>query len=533
MIKEQKWLNFKKSFFRFKIDYFLLFLFLAIYYSFIQWNNYIGDPDGFYHAKMAVFLREGTLLRKLPWMQYGSISQHFTDHQLLYHLFLVPFTYIKDPLIGVKVSAVVFSSLMGLSFYWLFKKLKIVWPWLWVFLLISLADLNFRISLIKVNSWSLIFICLLIYGLYHRKSWLTFAVSFFFVWLYGGWPIAILIGSIFWLASKVYDHVHHKKIKLLRKKLVITWEEKNKFIAEPKILLFLLGGLVSGVVLNPYFPYNIKFYYEQFFLIGVINYGYLFPVGAEWYSSSPTQIIFSNFYFFTLAIIAFVILFFNHKKISHFSWFSGLLTVLFFFLTIKSRRFIEYYLPFLLFFTASAWTDVIKRVGFKTISKYLKSLVSWQKIHLSLCLAIFCIILLPNIYKKILETKIPDKTPIDQYKNVSLWLKNNTNPKSIVLNTNWSEWPMLFYYNDQNYYAIGLDFSFMYFFDPALQAKYLDLTTGKLEENLSREIAENFKAEYILLEKNTHTKLNENLKKDLGVLLVYEDKNFIVYQIIY
>lgn len=92
---------------------------------------------------------------------------------------------------------------------------------------------------------------------------------------------------------------------------------------------------------------------------------------------------------------------------------------------------------------------------------------------------------------------------------------------------------MLFYYNDQNYYAIGLDFSFMYFFDPALQAKYLDLTTGKLEENLSREIAENFKAEYILLEKNTHTKLNENLKKDLGVLLVYEDKNFIVYQIIY
>lgn len=533
MIREQKWLNFKKSYFRFKIDYLLLFLILATYYSFIQWNHYLGDPDGFYHAKMAMFLREGTLLKELPWMQYSSISQRFTDHQLLYHLFLVPFTFIGNPLIGVKVSAVVFSALMGSSFYWLFKKLQIIWPWLWVFLIISLADLNFRVSLIKVNSWSLIFICLLIYGLYHKKAWLTFVLSFFFVWLYGGWPIALLIGLMFWLATKAYDHAHHKKIKLFHRKLVITWEERHKFIANQKILLFLAGGLLAGVIINPYFPYNLKFYYEQFFLIGVVNYGYLFPVGAEWYSSSPMQVMSSGSHFFALAIIAFVILFFNHKKISHFTWLSLGLSILFFFLTIKSRRFVEYYLPFLLFFNASAWTDIIKKIGFKTITKYLVSLSYWQKIYLSLCSTVFVIILMPSVYQKILETKIPSRSPMNQYQPVSSWLKNNAKPQSVVLNTNWSEWPMLFYHNDQNYYIIGLDFSFMYFYDPILQKKYLDITRGDLKDNLAQEITENFGAQYILLEKTRHAKLNENLKKDQNILLVYEDKEFIVYQIIY
>lgn len=533
MPSEQKWLKFKKFFFQFKLDYFFIFLSLAIYYAFLQWNNYIGDPDGFYHTKMALFLREGILLKSLPWMQYSSITEHFTDHQLLYHLFLVPFTYIKTPLIGVKIATVLFAAMMGLTFYWLFKKLKITWPWLWTFLIISLADLNFRLALVKVNSWSWIFIALLIYALYYKKRWLTFFLSFFFVWLYGGWPIAGLIGLIFLLATYIYDYIHHKKIKLFHKKLVITWEDRSKYIADKKVLFFLLGGLLTGVILNPYFPYNLKFYYEQFFLIGVINYGHIFSVGGEWYGLLPMQVLSSGSHLFALGILALVVLCFNYKKISHLTWLSLLLTLLFFLLTMKSRRFVEYYLPFLLLFNASAWTDIIKKIGFARISKYIKSLVIWQKVYLYICLSIFTIILLPNIYKKILETKIPDTNPIDKYQASTDWLKNNTEKKSTIMHADWDQWPMLFYYNDQNYYITGLDFSFMYFYDPALQKKYIDITKGNLKNNLAQEIAENFGAQYILLEKTRHAKLNDNIKKDQKIFLVYEDQFFLIYKIIY
>ncbi|MFA6253239.1 MAG: hypothetical protein WCV69_03160 [Patescibacteria group bacterium] len=533
MTAEEKWLKFKKIFFQLKLDYWLIFLVLAFYYACLQWGGYIGDPDGFYHAKVADFLRHGILLKSLPWMQYSSITEHFTDHHLLYHLLLVPFTYIQSPLIGVKVATIFFAALMGLTFYWLFKKLSIIWPWLWTFLLISLPDLTFRLTLIKVNSLSLIFVCFLIYALYYKKRWLIFILCFLFVWLYGGWPIAMLIGLIFLLATAIYDFIHHKKIKLFHQRLLISWDDKNKFIADKKTLLFLVGGLLAGVIINPYFPHNLKFYYEQFFLIGVINYGYLFSVGGEWYGRSIPQVISAGDYFFILGVIAIIILFFNYKKISHLSWFSFLLSFLFLLLTIKSYRFIEYYLPFLLIFTASAWTDIIKKIGLKTITKYFKSLLRWQKTFLLIYLAIFCILAQPNIYKKILDTKTPKDLPIDRYQPSANWLKNNTPKNSIVFHEDWDEWPMLFYYNDHNYYIVGLDFSFMYFSHPDLQKKYIDIARGDLKDNLAWEIKSNFKSSYIFVEKNRHENLIANIKKDRNISLSYEDKYFLIYKITY
>ena len=531
MTNEEKWQNFQKRFLALKLDYWLIFLVLGAYYAILQWNNYIGDPDGFYHARIALFLRQGILLKDLPWMQYSSITQHFTDHHLLYHLLLVPFTYLKTPLIGIKIATVLFAALLGLSFYWLFKKFNLVWPWLWAFLIISLADLNFRLTLIKVNSWSLIFVCFFIYALYFKKRRLIFILSFLFVWLYGGWPIAFLLGLIFLLATAIYDFIHHKKIKLFRKHVIITWDDKNKYIADKKIIFFLGTGLLAGLILNPYFPHNLKFYYEQFFLIGVINYGHLFSVGGEWYSTTPLHLISSGSHFFALAIMAIVILFFNYKKISHLSWFSFLLTFLFFILTIKSRRFVEYYLPFLLLFTASAWTDIIKKIGFQTIRRHLGSLRQWQKIYLLINLAVFVIILLPNIYKKILDTKMPSRLPIDRYQASTEWLKNNTTKNSTIFHADWDQWPMLFYYNDQNYYLIGLDFSFMYFSHPQLQQEYIAITNGQLQENLAQKIKNDFGADYIFLEKNRHQSAIANIKKDQNIFLVYEDEYFLIYRI--
>jgi hypothetical protein len=192
---------------------------------------------------------------------------------------------------------------------------------------------------------------------------------------------------------------------------------------------------------------------------------------------------------------------------------------------------VESYLPFLLLFKASAWTNIIKKIGFAKISNYINSLVKWQKIYLWTCLSIFTIILLPNIYKKILETEIPDTNPIDKYQASTNWLKNNTEKQSTIMHADWDQWPMLFYYNDRNYYITGLDFSFMYFYNPTLQKKYTDITKGDLKDNLAQEIKKNFGAQYILLEKTRHAKLNENIKKDQKIFLVFEDQYFLIYKI--
>lgn len=159
---------------QYHLDYLTLFIIFIGYYGWRQWHGYLGDPDGFYHAKIAEFLRQGKLLTTMPWMQFSSLKNEFTDHQLLYHLILVPFTYIKGPLIGVKIATVFLAGLMGISFYWLLKKLHFIYPYWLTLALITLNGLNFRLTLVKTNSLSLILVWLLIYALFYHKFRLAF-----------------------------------------------------------------------------------------------------------------------------------------------------------------------------------------------------------------------------------------------------------------------------------------------------------------------------------------------------------------------
>lgn len=532
MFEGKKWPKLKTRFFKLKLDYWLLFLFLGGYYGYLQWNNLIGDPDGFYHAKMAVWLRQGILLKSMPWMQYSSITEHFTDHHLLYHLLLTPFTYIINPLIGVKVAAVFFAVAMILVFYWLLKKLGIIWPWLVAFLFISAPNINYRLSMIKVTGLSLLLIWLLIYCLYFNKRYLSFVVGFVFVWLYGGWPLTPVIVALFLLANFIYDLIHKKRIRLFHSKHILTWPSSQHYHFDKKIMIFLGSGLLAGLIINPYFPHNLKFYYEQVFLIGFVNYGSQFSVGAEWYGLSPMELLSASPHFFVLAVLAFVIMFFNFKKISRLSWFALLLTFLFFIMTLKSRRYIEYYQPFLLFLMASLWTDLIKKVGFKKIIKYWERSNKWLKLYILSCAGVFLSILMPNVYSRIIDTRISPICPMYQYQPSAEWMKKNIAAKSVIFHDDWDEWSMLYYFNDQNYYLVGLDFSFMYFFDKDLQKKYIDITMGQEANNLDTTIKNDFRSNYVFVEKKDHEAMIKNLEKNPNIFQVYKDDYFIIYQIL-
>ena len=189
-----------KKFKKWDWNYLWLSIIMSIFYGRIQWNNFIGDPDGFYHARLAKWLSQGKLIETLPWMQFSSLRDNFTDHHLLYHILLAPFVSFFDPLIGVKIATVLFAVSMVLGFYWLIKKMGIPWPFYFSLGFVFLSGFNYRISLIKANSLSLLIIWFIIYALFKQKKYLSSILGFLFVWLYGGWPLAILIIIIYLLA---------------------------------------------------------------------------------------------------------------------------------------------------------------------------------------------------------------------------------------------------------------------------------------------------------------------------------------------
>jgi hypothetical protein len=521
----------KKLFKKYKLDYLSLTIIMTSYYGYIQWNAFIGDPDGFYHAKLAKWLTEGRLIESLPWMQFSSLKDSFTDHHLLYHLILAPFTVIFDPLIGVKIATVLFAVAMVLTFYWLLKKMYIPWAWYFSLAFLLLSGLNFRISLIKANSLSILMIWLIIYALFEQKKWLALILGWLFVWLYGGWPLAILILGAYIASQKIYQKIHTHKLKLFWHQTLHLFKPHKKPQPILKISLYLLSGLALGLILSPYWPQNLYFYYQQFLQIGVVNMGSQFIVGSEWYGTSITQIISSAPHIFVAAFISFIILFFKIKKVSKLTWFSFLMTFIFLVLTIKSRRYVEYYMPFSLLYLASAVKDINAFTNWSKIKKIWRGLSRQIHVYLYASIFVLLVLILPFAYDRILGVQLSGRHPMDSFQEASQWLINNTEPDSIVFHSDWDEWPILFYQNDHNRYIIGLDPTFMENYDSELHTLYREITTGNIRYKVSKYIKEDFKASYVFVDKDGHESLIRNLDIDPEILEVYEDQKTIIYQL--
>ena len=137
----------------------------------------------------------------------------------------------------------------------------------------------------------------------------------------------------------------------------------------------------------------------------------------------------------------------------------------------QSRRFIEYFPAFVLIFTAIAWMPIINALGKSNNDIEFGKNISF--VHLfrpyipSLLLAI---ILLPSIWKTYQDSKfsIGTSKPYELYSNASDWLESNTPEGSRVFQTDWDDFPRLFFYNNHNTYLIGLDPTYMQLYNSGL-----------------------------------------------------------------
>jgi hypothetical protein len=127
------------------------------------------------------------------------------------------------------------------------------------------------------------------------------------------------------------------------------------------------------------------------------------------------------------------------------------------------------------------------------------------------------------------QEAIDNSKPYGLYANASAWLEKNTPAGSRVFQTDWDDFPRLFYYNTHNTYLIGLDPTYLQLYDADLYDLWVDITQGDVE-NPSQIIATTFEARYI------HTDLNHGnfLKvaaEDSGLKEVYRDDQAVIFEV--
>ena len=125
---------------------------------------------------------------------------------------------------------------------------------------------------------------------------------------------------------------------------------------------------------------------------------------------------------------------------------------------------------------------------------------------------------------------IDSSKPYTLYADASAWLESNTAAGSRVFQTDWDDFPRLFYYNTHNTYLIGLDPTYMQLYDAELYDLWVLITKGDVD-NSSQLIAKKFGSQYV------HTDLKHGdfiraAEKDSGLKEVYRDDDAIIYEVL-
>ena len=98
-----------------------------------------------------------------------------------------------------------------------------------------------------------------------------------------------------------------------------------------------------------------------------------------------------------------------------------------------------------------------------------------------------------------------------------------------MFQTDWDDFPRLFYYNTHNTYLIGLDPTYMHLYDAELYELWVDITQGKVERP-AEAIEGKFGARWIVTDLR-HESFLEQAASDPKMVEVYRDGEAVVYQI--
>lgn len=491
-----------------------VFVFLAIAALLIpiEVRPAFPDPDSFYHAKMAMMIRDVGFIKQFPWLSDTVLAQNFVDHHLLYHVFLIPFVTFFDPMVGMKVAAALFGLIVFFALYRLLKALKAPYPeWLTLAAALSSSFL-YRMSLPRAPSLSIALLLAAVWALIARRPKWIFVLSAVYVWFYYGWLLlfptflAIFVGQI------VAERLHEAKEPSLWQCL------KQAVRTEGKSFLLMLGGIAFGLVVNPYFPNNIYSDLHDVITFGLVNYQSVVAVGQEWYPMSPIDLVKASAVIVIILLLAIALLFpaaaRDRQRISrehlHRAFSAIFLAAGFFAMTMKSSRYVEYAIPFLVVAAGvllSFSLPLLKKEVFPGIQKWLEE----HPLFFGLFIGLLCLSGASIAFAEMKnDIGTSEYFQAKQYQPAVDWIKTNVPAGDVVFHNAWDFSLVLFYLDDSHRYLVGLDPTYLYQFNPALYKEWSALVNGN--DTDVEKIITDFHSRTVVVDKRFKNSFASNLE---------------------
>jgi hypothetical protein len=189
-------------------------------------------------------------------------------------------------------------------------------------------------SIPRAQSLSLLVLVLGLDWLLAGKHTRLIFLGFIYVWLYNAFPLLLGLAGIYTLA---------------------VWLSEGRLVLRP--LFYTAIGLALGLLINPYFPFNVIFAYQH--ILPKLVEATSVSVGSEWYPYDTGQLLSNS----RLALAAFaggaLALGLSGRRMQARTAAAFLLACLFGLMLFQSRRFVEYFPAFALIFAAFAWAPLM------------------------------------------------------------------------------------------------------------------------------------------------------------------------------
>ena len=491
---------------------------VAIVFSMIQWATPgIIGIDGYYHVKISrLMLEQGWRILfplDFPWLQLTVLNpEEFTDHHLLFHLLLAPFTLL-DMRLGAKLAAVVFASTAMLVMYQVMAENRVKAPLLWLLVAIASAGpFLYRLSMTRRQSLTVLLLLLAILVAFRGKPRWLLPIGFLFTWLFDGFPLLLgVCGAVF---------------------LGFWWERRRP---EWGLIGYPALGVLLGNIVNPYFPNNILFSYlhmlpKVFQLVGLSHSEDEIRVGNEWYPYPQEFMLSVSWLALALVPLAFVPMLLDVRlsrlrRIDGKVVALGIIAVTFFVLYLRSRRWIEAEPVFATLFCAFAWSRAMPERVTEPLRAHLTPTRS-AAIAVVLAVALF-----PLLVSSVDRAQDDARGTRDytRYRDGAAWLRTNTPTGSRVFATDWDDFPELFYWNTHNVYLIGLDPTYMYLHDAQMYLRWRAITRGQVEQP-GAIIRDAYDSGYVFSDLD-HEAFMRQAAADPDLQQVYRDRSTIIYAV--
>jgi len=457
-------------------------------------DSIIGT-DGYFHIKFSYLMSHGYgLIRRLPWLYFTIHRDYYRDHHFLQHVLYIPFTF-GDLRLGAKLAAWLFGTLAVAVFYLVAaRRGKAVAVIMTLVLMGSSIRFLTRTMMPRVTSMSLLAL------MARRRRWLA-GIMFGYVWLYDGFILGVFAILCFFVAGLAVERR-----------------------ADWRTLAWGLGGVVAAVVINPYFPHNIGSYLfnlqrsagEAQLIKGT---GWEWRPFDSWYLLRSTRAVWMAFGLgLTLAALCR-----RPRRETLGLLLMGLLGAA---LAMKARRHVAIFAPLALLFVAYAWSDFWQE-------QQERSPGGLRRWRLAATAALAGLVVFTPFTLREQWQRMRNERAFAYYRGAAEYLRLHADPKTIVFNTDWDDFPYLFFFNSQNYYVVGLDQLYMKRFDERLFNLWNAVREGKVE-NPSQVIQQEFGAEYVVVDVAGKGRLPFIFRADSDGRMrrVYEDQYCLVYRIV-